>query len=112
MKLDPHDVLISAWHTTRLLGVSPQTLLNWTRKGRLNPVMQGNGRREYRLSELQRLHDIDPGTVVLAGTQAARMLGVTPDTLREWSRTGKIVATRTGLGRREYALSEVERLLG
>ncbi|HIC96226.1 TPA: IS607 family transposase, partial [Candidatus Bipolaricaulota bacterium] len=44
--------------------------------------------------------------------EAARMLGVTPQTLRLWVRQGKIKALKTPGGRYRYPLSEIRRLRG
>lgn len=42
--------------------------------------------------------------------EAARMLGVSVDTIRRWEAKGLITATRTPLGQRRFAASEVERV--
>ncbi len=42
--------------------------------------------------------------------EAARAIGVSPDTLRRWDRTGKLKTTRDARNRRLVAASEVERL--
>jgi excisionase family DNA binding protein len=42
---------------------------------------------------------------------AARLLGVTVPTVRNWERSGKIVCTRTPTGQRRVAQSEIDRLL-
>src|SRR5918999_6550163 len=44
--------------------------------------------------------------------EAARMLGVSADTLRRWDRVGKIRTSRDKRNRRLVALSEVRRLGG
>src|SRR5919199_746944 len=46
---------------------------------------------------------------VLLG-EAARAIGVSPDTLRRWERAGKLRTTRDAANRRLVARSEVERL--
>lgn len=43
--------------------------------------------------------------------EAARILGVAVDTLREWEKDGKITATRSAGGQRRFRVSEVERVL-
>lgn len=43
--------------------------------------------------------------------EAARLLGVKPQTLRLWVRQGKIKALKTAGGRYRYPLSEIKRLL-
>lgn len=45
-------------------------------------------------------------------TQAARALGISPDTLRRWDRAGKIRVERDSANRRVISASEVERLRG
>lgn len=42
--------------------------------------------------------------------EAARAIGVSPDTLRRWDRAGKLRTTRDARNRRRVAASEVERL--
>ena len=44
--------------------------------------------------------------------EAARLLGISLDTLRRWDRTGRIRTTRDRANRRLVAASEVERLRG
>lgn len=48
---------------------------------------------------------------VLLG-EAARMLGVSADTLRRWDRAGKVATTRDARNRRLVSLAEVRRLGG
>jgi molybdopterin-binding protein len=43
---------------------------------------------------------------------AARAIGVSPDTLRRWERTGKLRTTRDSAGRRRIPAAEVRRLSG
>lgn len=43
-------------------------------------------------------------------TEAARLLGVSPDTLRRWDLNGKLETTRDARNRRRVPRSEVERL--
>ncbi len=45
-------------------------------------------------------------------TQAARALGISPDTLRRWDKAGKIRVQRDAANRRVVAAAEVERLRG
>lgn len=44
--------------------------------------------------------------------EAAKMIGVRIETLREWDNLGKFKAIRTPGGSRMYRLSDVEKLLG
>jgi excisionase family DNA binding protein len=48
---------------------------------------------------------------LLTPAEAARRLGVTPNTVTRWSRAGKISAIQTIGGHRRYRTSEVERVL-
>jgi molybdopterin-binding protein len=45
-------------------------------------------------------------------SEAAKVLGVSVDTLRRWDRTGKIKAERDGANRRVIPASEIDRLRG
>jgi molybdopterin-binding protein len=49
-----------------------------------------------------------PGDLGLG--DAAKALGVSPDTLRRWERAGKLETTRDSSNRRRVARSEIERL--
>lgn len=56
----------------------------------------------------------DPGPAsdeLLTPAEAARRLGVTPNTVTRWSRAGKISAIQTIGGHRRYRSSEIERAL-
>jgi molybdopterin-binding protein len=45
-------------------------------------------------------------------SEAARMLGISLDTLRRWDRAGRIATERDSANRRVVAASEIERLRG
>jgi molybdopterin-binding protein len=49
---------------------------------------------------------------VLTAAEAARMLGISLDTLRRWDRKGKIRVERDAANRRVVPFSEIERLKG
>src|SRR5256886_17015532 len=49
---------------------------------------------------------------LLKGSDAARALGISLDTLRRWDRSGRIRCERDASGKRVVPLSEVERLRG
>ncbi len=51
------------------------------------------------------------GTDLLTPAEAARKLGVTPNTVTRWSRAGKIAAIQTMGGHRRFRRSEIERIL-
>jgi molybdopterin-binding protein len=48
----------------------------------------------------------------ITAAEAARMLGISLDTLRRWDRQGRIKTERDAANRRRVATSEVERLRG
>ena len=48
----------------------------------------------------------------VTAARAARMLGISLDTLRRWDREGKIEVARDDANRRVVALAEIERLRG
>lgn len=52
-----------------------------------------------------------PSTPPITIGEAARILGVSLDTLRRWEAEGKIVAVRTPGGQRRFHRAEVDRLL-
>ncbi len=49
---------------------------------------------------------------IVTAAQAARMLGISLDTLRRWDRAGKITVTRDDANRRVVPLSEIDRIRG
>lgn len=49
-------------------------------------------------------------TTRLSIGEAARMLGVSVDTIRRWEGEGRIVSTRTPGNQRRFDLAEVERV--
>lgn len=48
----------------------------------------------------------------VSAARAARMLGISLDTLRRWDREGKVEVTRDAANRRVVPLAEIERLGG
>lgn len=52
---------------------------------------------------------VRPPTQVAIG-EAARILGVSIDTVRRWESDGKLASTRTPGGQRRFRLVDVERL--
>ena len=52
------------------------------------------------------------GDELFTPAEAARKLGVTPNTVTRWSRAGKILAIQTMGGHRRFRRSEIERVLG
>ena len=54
-------------------------------------------------------HTQKNGALVPIG-EAARRLGVVPETVRRWEAAGKIASVRTSGGQRRFALAEIERV--
>ena len=50
-------------------------------------------------------------TVLIPIGEAARLLGVTIPTVREWERKGRLPAVRTPGGQRRFRVSDVQALL-
>lgn len=55
---------------------------------------------------------MDIKDILLPAREAGRWLAVSPVTLRQWARTGKIKAVRTPGGRFRYPLSEIRKIRG
>ncbi|MDQ1434666.1 MAG: hypothetical protein QOF59_1482 [Actinomycetota bacterium] len=73
---------------------------------------------DHDVEPLRRVRSRGPGRVepvdrdeLLTPAEAARKLGVTPNTVTRWSRAGKISAIQTMGGHRRFRLSEIERVL-
>lgn len=55
------------------------------------------------------MEDMDTTTIPIA--HAAKLVGVTPATLRRWERDGKVAPLRTPGGQRRYRPSDLDALL-
>ena len=53
---------------------------------------------------------LEDKVIVTPLNEAAKLLGVTPKTLREWDRVGKIEVIKTPGGHRRVPISEIERI--
>ncbi|KKW26499.1 MAG: resolvase [candidate division Kazan bacterium GW2011_GWB1_52_7] len=94
----------------RYLGVSPETLRRWDQKGILKPFRTKGGQRRYSLSILKSFQSGERKPPKLSISQAARELGVHPETLRRWERAGELSAERTSGGQRRYTSSQIAKL--
>jgi excisionase family DNA binding protein len=56
------------------------------------------------------IHALADGDELFTPAEAARRLGVTPNTVTRWSRAGKIAAIQTMGGHRRFRRSELERV--
>lgn len=122
------DKLLSIGEAAHYLGVSIDTLRNWDKQGKLPSQKTQKGTRKYSFSSLEKVKhersasknpvtpEIKPQNQELAGSReylligdAARYLGVSIDTLRNWEKQNKIVSTRTPGGQRKYLRSELDK---
>ena len=106
---------LSISKAAKLLQVSPDTLRNWGRQGKLVPVRTSGGARRYSSIELLALKkEIHPFSVkrkgILSVSQAAKELGVSTDTLRNWTKKGLIDSQRTKGGARRFTRLEIKRV--
>ncbi len=49
--------LISPKEASRILGVTPTTLANWDRAGKLKPILTVGGHRRYKLNEIMKMRE-------------------------------------------------------
>ncbi|MBI2595348.1 MerR family DNA-binding transcriptional regulator [Candidatus Daviesbacteria bacterium] len=106
---------ISISHAARVLGVSPDTLRNWEKQGKLIPSRTQGGARRYKLSELNALkQEIHPASKrkhgLLSISRASKALKISKDTLRNWEKKGLINPDRTEGGARRFSKTEVKKL--
>ncbi|MEX1061511.1 MAG: helix-turn-helix domain-containing protein, partial [Patescibacteria group bacterium] len=94
----------------RFLGISSETLRRWDQKGILKPFRTKGGQRRYSLSTLEAVKSGERKPPRLSISQAARELGVHPETLRRWERDGDLAAERTAGGQRRYSSEEIAKL--
>lgn len=105
--------LLSVTQAAKILKVSPDTLRNWEKSGKLIPERTPGGARRYRLSFIQELVSEKAPEVsakkkgMLSISKAAKELGVSSDTLRNWEKKGQISADRTEGGARRYSKSQL-----
>ncbi len=80
----------------------------------LPPAPQPRGSaRARRVARPRFAPESAPGEIsaLLTPAEAARKLGVTPNTVTRWSRAGKLSSLQTMGGHRRFRLSEIERVL-
>lgn len=106
---------VSISKAAKFLQVSPDTLRNWEREGKLLPARTYGGARRYNSTELLNLKkEIHPFAARKKGlvsvSQAAKALHVSSDTLRNWDKKGLIESTRSKGGARRFTRDEIKRL--
>lgn len=106
---------ISVSKAAKLLQVSPDTLRNWDKEGRLVANRTNGGARRYDLVQLIALKKqlqlrSNPKNALMPVSKAATALGVSADTLRSWDQKGLIESYRTKGGARRFSRREITRL--
>lgn len=105
---------LSISKAAKILKVSPDTLRNWEKQGKLIPSRTYGGARRYSLDQLQKLskeiHPISKPGGVLSVSKAAKELRISADTLRNWESRKIIEAVRTKGGARRFSRAEIKRL--
>ncbi|MBI2020457.1 MerR family DNA-binding transcriptional regulator [Candidatus Daviesbacteria bacterium] len=106
---------ISISKAAKILQVSPDTLRNWEKQGKLIPSRTPGGARRYNSWELLALKkELDLSKPVQRGllsvSQAAHELRISKDTLRNWTKKGLIDSQRTKGGARRFTRSEIKRV--
>ncbi len=111
--------ILTVTEAAKILKVSADTLRNWEKAGKLIPERTKGGARRYQLSVLQSLlkekaplsekqPTLRRGMISI--TKAAKIVGVSADTLRNWEKKGLISADRTDGGARRYSKSQLTAL--
>ncbi len=111
----PDKKFISISKAAKFLQISPDTLRNWERQGKLIPARTFGGARRYSTAELlslkKEIHPIStPRKGLLSVSQAAQALYVSKDTIRNWDAQGFIDSKRTKGGARRFTRAEIIRL--
>ncbi len=96
----------------QILQVNPDTLRNWEKQGRLIPDRTQGGSRRYNLIELEEMQkqlntknktQVNALITGLSVSKAARLLQVSPDTIRNWDKKGLIASQRASGGARRFS---------
>lgn len=106
---------VSISKAAKFLQVSPDTLRNWEKEGRLFPSRTHGGARRYSRGELLNLKkEIHPISIRKKGlvsiSVTAKSLQVSPDTIRNWDKKGLIESFRSRGGARRFTRGEIVRL--
>ncbi|GMR19001.1 MAG: hypothetical protein BMS9Abin34_125 [Patescibacteria group bacterium] len=122
--LSDRDKLYTISEAARVLGVHPSTLRLWENHGLVTPHRTPGGDRRYTLGDLQSLLSkktdgrrkengggTPAGEKLYTVSEAARLLGTHPSTLRLWEDQGHIRALRTPGGDRRFKLEHLEALI-
>ena len=106
---------ISISKAAKILQVSPDTLRNWEKQGKIEASRTPGGARRYSSLELLALKkEINPVASrqkgLLSISQAAQALHVSADTLRNWDKRAIVNSQRTKGRARRFTRVEVRRL--
>ncbi len=101
--------LLSISEAAKFLGVAPVTLRLWERQGKISSIRTAGGQRRYDPENLKqiKLGNFGGQEQLLNISEAAKVMGVAPVTLRLWERQGKISSIRTAGGQRRYRREEI-----
>lgn len=103
---------VSLAEAARMIGVSTKTLHQWIGTGRVNAMKLQSGQYRILRAEVEALTCAETNeNDFLSFTDAARLIGVIPDTLRKWRAKGLVDAVELPNGTFKVARSEVERIL-
>src|SRR3990167_8737854 len=105
--LSAHGGLVGIGQAAAMLGVSIDTVRRWDKTGVLHSIRLDGKNRYFDVASLERQRVAKP----LKVSEAARMLDVSPSTLRRLENRGIIKAQRSKNGERLYDRIPVERLI-
>ena len=98
--------LATTYRVSRALGIHPETLRRFVKTGKL-PARKIFGRYRFRVTDVAFFRRWGPPNLTIG--QAAKALGVHPDTVAAWTDRGLLRAARDGRGR-IYQRRDVVRL--
>ena len=96
--------LISIGKAAKLLGVSVDTARRWDKTGKLHSVRTRTNKRYFKMSEIELITN----SKQLSISEAAKVMGVSPTTLRRLERKGEIKPKRNTRGERIYTQSTID----
>ncbi|OGE15559.1 hypothetical protein A3F00_01955 [Candidatus Daviesbacteria bacterium RIFCSPHIGHO2_12_FULL_37_11] len=105
--------LISISKAAKFLLVSPDTLRNWEKQGKIEVLRTSGGSRRYNLSQLKALKsELSPvkALSLISVGKASKLLQVSKDTIRAWDNKGLIQSVRTKGGARRFSKREITKL--
>lgn len=104
----PKDGFVSVTTAAEILEVSPDTLYNLEKKGKITPKRDTDGKRIYSQIDIDFLEFYLSKPQLFSLEDTARILGVSKTTLRRWDKANKIESTRTPGGHRRFSKKQIE----